>query len=52
MQETTVSEFIDKLLFAEKQSAESRTWWISVTIDEAYQKLPQHEAEFLEELMF
>ena len=51
MEEQTLSEFIDKLIFASEQNAEARIWWVSVTIDEAYQVLPRYEAEFLEELM-
>ena len=52
MEEQTLSEFIDKLLFAEEQNAEARIWWTEMTLSEAYQELPRHEAQFLEELVF
>jgi hypothetical protein len=50
MQELTLDDFVDRLIFAENQTAEYRYWWISVTLSHAYQELPRYEADYLSSL--
>jgi hypothetical protein len=51
MTEYTIDQYILQLLFAEYQTAESRSWWQAITLDEAYQTLPRYEAEYLENIL-
>ena len=48
--ELTFEQAIENLLVAELHDASCRDWWVDRALEEAYQKLPREQCQFLEEL--
>ena len=46
--EFSFDDAVEALLFAELHDASCRDWWVDRALEEAYQKLPKHEYQWLE----